>query len=432
MKKVSIRSLLIVFVLILCFSTPANAAKIKLNKKSLTLTVGKTYKLKVKGTKKKVKWSSSNKKVATVSKKGKVKAKKAGKAIISVKAGKKKLSCKIIVKKKKSNAKGVKPQFSKSLITLNLYTHSSDSVRLKNISASQMKKVKVWIEKTTDVYVSGEMSISQKVSYSISGNTITIKAKNPGDFYLYASYGKKTGRCRIVIDGFDEFNDLFCNGKNYYFGDDGSCSQTKYGDLLCKAYPETYGVFRKQYISKCKTPLAKILCINKFYNDFGYQYKVTNFNKMHYFTTSRIGQCQDYADETYNLCCVAGIPVEVVQSNKLNHAWNQVYIEGSWHPVDTVCNDLSFWALSTQYKKEIPNDSNTCRGEWVTGNKNVSRKGYVLKISGKNVDLSKCVISFSLDDLMLQIFPKNDHKEQLKDILVGNSIFYDLKSHFVN
>ena len=97
MKKASMRSLLILFVLILSFSTPANAAKVKLNKKSLTLTVGKTYKLKVKGTKKKVKWSSSNKKVASVNKKGKVTAKKAGKVTITAKIGKKKYKCKVTV-----------------------------------------------------------------------------------------------------------------------------------------------------------------------------------------------------------------------------------------------------------------------------------------------------------------------------------------------
>ncbi len=78
-----------------------DAAKIKLSKKSITLYVGKTKTLKVKGTKKKAKWSSSKKSVATVSRKGKVKAKKAGKAKITARVGKKKLVCKVTVKKKK-------------------------------------------------------------------------------------------------------------------------------------------------------------------------------------------------------------------------------------------------------------------------------------------------------------------------------------------
>lgn len=50
--------------------------------------VGKTYKLKVKGTSKRAKWSSSKKSVATVTSKGKVTAIKAGKAKITAKIAK--------------------------------------------------------------------------------------------------------------------------------------------------------------------------------------------------------------------------------------------------------------------------------------------------------------------------------------------------------
>gem|GEM_PF-1237316 len=73
------------------------AASVKLSKTKLTLTVGKTYRLSVKGTRAKVSWNSGNKKVATVSN-GLVKAKKAGSATITAKAGKKKLTCKVTVK----------------------------------------------------------------------------------------------------------------------------------------------------------------------------------------------------------------------------------------------------------------------------------------------------------------------------------------------
>lgn len=79
------------------------AATIKLNKKSVTLTKGKTTTLKVTGTKKKVKWSSSNKKIATVSSKGKVTAKKAGTTYIKAKVNGKTLKCKVVVKNKSQN-----------------------------------------------------------------------------------------------------------------------------------------------------------------------------------------------------------------------------------------------------------------------------------------------------------------------------------------
>jgi hypothetical protein len=77
----------------------AEAATVKLNKKTLTLVVGKSETLKITGTKAKVTWASSNKKVATVSTGGKVTGKKEGKATITATVNKKKYSCAVTVKK---------------------------------------------------------------------------------------------------------------------------------------------------------------------------------------------------------------------------------------------------------------------------------------------------------------------------------------------
>ena len=86
-------------------TTTVNAAKNKLSKTKITLTQGKKYRLKVKGTKKKVKWSSTKKSVATVNKKGVVTAKKKGTAYIKAKVGKKTYKCKVTVKSKKAPEK---------------------------------------------------------------------------------------------------------------------------------------------------------------------------------------------------------------------------------------------------------------------------------------------------------------------------------------
>ncbi len=86
-------------------TTSVSAAKIKLKKTKLTLTQGKKYRLRVKGTKKKVKWTSTKKSVATVNKKGVVTAKKKGTAYIKAKVGKKTYKCKVIVNRKKTSAK---------------------------------------------------------------------------------------------------------------------------------------------------------------------------------------------------------------------------------------------------------------------------------------------------------------------------------------
>ena len=98
MKKLLTR--LFIAMLILTFTPTMNTqakAKIKLNTTKISLQRGKTYTLKVKGTKKKVKWSSNKKMIATVTRKGKVTAKKPGTAVITAKIGKKKYKCKVKV-----------------------------------------------------------------------------------------------------------------------------------------------------------------------------------------------------------------------------------------------------------------------------------------------------------------------------------------------
>ncbi len=77
----------------------ADAASAKISRKKVTLSKGKCYTLKMKGTSGKVTWKSSDKKVASVSKKGKVKAKKAGSAKITATVRAKKFTCKVIVRK---------------------------------------------------------------------------------------------------------------------------------------------------------------------------------------------------------------------------------------------------------------------------------------------------------------------------------------------
>lgn len=110
----------------------ARAASVKLNKSKLTLEVGKSKQLKVKGTKVgKVKWSSSKKKIATVSKKGKVTAVKTGKTDIIAKVGKKKLRCRVTVKNNGND---------ESRVTDNggLVTNKSTNVPIANINTQDV------------------------------------------------------------------------------------------------------------------------------------------------------------------------------------------------------------------------------------------------------------------------------------------------------
>lgn len=115
MRRMMVLCLALLLVVSAYIPQKASAAKkIKLNKKSVSLKVGKKVKLQVKNTKKKVKWSiKSGKKYISLTNKKKtsavVKAKKTGTAKVQAKVGKKKLVCKIKVTKKSSGTSSQKP-----------------------------------------------------------------------------------------------------------------------------------------------------------------------------------------------------------------------------------------------------------------------------------------------------------------------------------
>ena len=116
MRKSKFMAILLTLVLTLSMANGlvfnVSAASPKLNRKKVTITVGKTVKLKVKKNKakKKVKWKSANKKIVKVTKKGKIKGIKPGKTVVTAKVGKKKLKCKVkVVAKKQTTKPTVKP-----------------------------------------------------------------------------------------------------------------------------------------------------------------------------------------------------------------------------------------------------------------------------------------------------------------------------------
>ncbi len=105
-KKWALRAVLLLLIALLAVPLSASAAsKIKLNKTKITINKGKSYRLKVSGTKRKVKWSSSKRSVAVVNSSGKVTAKKKGTAVITAKVGSKRYRCKVTVKQPVTSVK---------------------------------------------------------------------------------------------------------------------------------------------------------------------------------------------------------------------------------------------------------------------------------------------------------------------------------------
>lgn len=157
--------------------TQAKAAP-KLNKTKVTISVKKSYRLKVIGTAKKVEWKSSNKKVAAVSKNGKVTGKKRGSAVITAKVNKKTYKCKVTVTEPK-------PTLNKTHVTLtitNQKTKPAVQLTVKNIAG---KKVK-W-----------ETSSKKIAAVSKNGKVV---AKKKGAAVITAKIeGNKTLRCKVTV-----------------------------------------------------------------------------------------------------------------------------------------------------------------------------------------------------------------------------------------
>ena len=178
-KKLSV--MLLCCILLSVIAMPVSASAAKLNKKSVSLNVGKTYTLKATGTKGKITWTSSKKSVATVSSKGVVKAKKKGTAVITAKYGKKKLTCKVTVKQPVKSIK-----LNKTSATLK----KGKSLTLKaTISPSSANnKAVTWSSSNKKV-----ATVSSKGVVKAVGNgtaTITVKVKDGS--------GKKA-TCKITV-----------------------------------------------------------------------------------------------------------------------------------------------------------------------------------------------------------------------------------------
>lgn len=200
MKKQKMKRIISIILVIVTICTGINytvfsseaAAKaptnITLNVKSKTLTVGKTYKLKVKSVKpskasKAVTWSSSNKKIATVNNKGKVTAKKPGTVEITAasKLNKKvKAVCKI-----KVYAKVKKVSLNKTDVAIT----TGETVSLKTViqPSTAMSNV-TW--KTSDKSIAVVSSKGVVTGKKAGKATVTAVSK---------SNKKKTAKCTVTV-----------------------------------------------------------------------------------------------------------------------------------------------------------------------------------------------------------------------------------------
>lgn len=181
-KRAGILLILVCLIVTLALPVTANAA-VKINKTSVSVLRGKTYNLKITGTKKKIKWTSSNKKIATVSASGKIKGINKGRCNIYAKVGKKKYTCKVTVKQPVTSIK-----LSKKSISLNKgkkYTLKA-SVAPKNAA----NKAVVW--KSSNTKIASVSSKGVVTAKSAGTTTITATAKDGS---------RKKASCKVTVKG---------------------------------------------------------------------------------------------------------------------------------------------------------------------------------------------------------------------------------------
>lgn len=255
-------SLLLVFCFILGLSGTdyqANAATIRLNKTKYTMYAGKTYKLKVKGTKSKIKWTSSKKKIAKVSSTGKVTALKAGKTKITAKVKNKKLICNITVKKRPLG-KGTKasPKSAYASNTLTFYEEDK-----------KIGKITIKLER----YESGNNAA--KLAKANSTNPIPTANQE----YIYFRFRIKYISGSQTINAKDVFN------YNYnIFGDNSTRQLT---NLDWGFYFENVADLKQTLLSPGNTVVcSKAILVNKGHSPITYRIQ-TGKNSYTWFTTER-------------------------------------------------------------------------------------------------------------------------------------------------
>lgn len=184
-------------------------SKVRISKKNAIVTVGKTLRLKVKGTKKKVRWTSSKRKVATVTSSGLVYANRVGTATITARTKNGSARCKVTVKAAPDavgsrtnpadprNGVTIKKSFGTMYFKLNVVLRGEDAI-------NKLKAMGEWSEYDQETYKQDH-----------PGTTLTlfiyyVKAVDGYDKLPLTGYGIISpgslydGACKRSINSIDE------------------------------------------------------------------------------------------------------------------------------------------------------------------------------------------------------------------------------------
>lgn len=272
----------------------------RLNKMSIKLVQGKTFKLKVYGGNGKVKYSSNNKRIATVSKYGNIKAKYAGSCKITVIRNGIKLVCKIKVTASKYPV-GLKYSFKQT--KKNITRHMSETFNLSSYYKIDSNAKTLYKSKKCSKKQYHNVKLTNLVKFKSSDNKVAsiyangkIKAKTKGNCTITVTlYNKKTYTYSLKIA--DKLTEkTLKNGKKVKY-------VYSYNELL----KELYNVAKTHIVKGLKNPYYGYACMFK--NNF----KVTN----------------DIDSQIVNI------------KNDLNNKYGSFMIT-----IDTICNYSSIQAIT--------------------------------------------------------------------------------------
>ncbi|MEE1002506.1 MAG: transglutaminase domain-containing protein [Acutalibacteraceae bacterium] len=137
---------------------------------------------------------------------------------------------------------------------------------------------------------------------------------------------------------------LFVNGS----GNDGFITATESEKDVREYHNKLMSIYKnaKDYAGTDKFKLVYYFC---WWLDNNIKYKFVFDNSPINAFADGYTVCGGYANALKDLCNLAGIPALVPTNDKLNHAWNQVYLNGEWYTVD-LCNVVNSVGGSYYYK----------------------------------------------------------------------------------
>lgn len=273
-----------------------------LAKSSLTVNVGSSYNLTVKGNTQKVTWSTSNKKVATVTSKGKITGKKAGTATISAKVTGKTMKCKVTVKKKSAATTAT------TAVKIPEITNGNDGIIEGMFIESSITVFNVDTGDNSYTCTSSNPDVLEITSTSNVGPLyIYVKTKNTGSSVITFKnrQGTYTYKVTVVKSDVDAKGDQIINNAKIT----SSMSDLEKARALAIAECDalTYGIGNNPYKLNCLLD-GKAVC--------------DGYSRVYEYLLSRVG-----------------VESRRVITDLGNHAWNQVKIDGQWYNVDVTWID---------------------------------------------------------------------------------------------